>query len=365
MTSIPIFKHTQQSYAAVIYERLGKGREHAALVYAEWFRYGNVEGRSPAFKNALPLLQHILALTDFEIPALASQVSIEDVTTVETTKFLLRTHDALETESVLIPMQSGWTLCISSQVGCRMGCAFCETGKMGLLRHLSTEEIVAQVFTAKIKLKCPVRNIVLMGMGEPLDNYDNVMQAIRVLTSPGGLGFEYSHITLSTSGRVEEMYRLIDEADPSLNLAVSVNAPNDEVRRRLMPINRQHDMAALYQAMAAYCAHPRREILIEYVLISGYTDAEEHADQLAVYLRGLRVKINVIPYNPQSRDRFQPPAVEKVDRFVERLRSHGYRVLVRRNKGQHIMAACGQLGNIELRRQLISQRSNMNKEGIL
>lgn len=227
-----------------------------------------------------------------------------------------------------------------------MGCTFCETGRMGKLRSMSAEEIVAQVFLVRQS----VRNIVFMGMGEPLDNFEEVMRAVEVLTDPSGLRFGPSRITISTSGVVPGIYQLIERADPALNLAVSVNAPCDELRRKIMPVNVKWDMAALYEAMRAYCSHPRRQILVEYVLLKDFNDSLECADLLGAYLQGLNVKINLIPYNPQSRSRFAPPEPEVREKFAERLRELGYMTLLRGTKGRQIMAACGQLGNLQLRR---------------
>ncbi len=303
-------------------------------------------GRGSAFANAGKLVEEIRALTDGELPAVCGE-KVEG----ETAKFLLKIEE-LEVESVVIPMNAGQTLCVSSQVGCRMGCAFCETGKMGLLKNLSVEEIVAQVFVARHVMGADVRNIVFMGMGEPLDNFENVMGAVRVLTDQAGMGFGASNITISTSGRVAEMLRLSEEAPASLRLAVSVNAPTDEVRNRLMPVNRTDDMAALKGAMEVWCARSRRTVFVEYVMIKGVNDAVEQADELAAYLEGLRVRINLIPYNAQSRDRFARSSEEQVEAFAARLRERGFRVLVRQHKGRSIMAACGQLGNLSLRKQL-------------
>lgn len=262
-----------------------------------------------------------------------------------------QTADQLEIESVLIPMQAGGTLCLSSQVGCRMGCTFCETGRMGLLRNLTTQEIVTQLFVARFILGFQVRNLVFMGMGEPFDNYENVMQAVRIFTDPYGFGLGIHHLTISTSGRVEEIYRLIEETSPIPHLAVSLNAPTDELRNRLMPINRHHPLKELYQAMQVFNTKKGKSILVAYVLMKGQNDSLEHADQLANFLQGLNVKINIIPYNPQSRDRFQPPEQDTIEVFTARLREKGYYTLLRQTKGQKIMAACGQLGNLELRRR--------------
>jgi 23S rRNA (adenine2503-C2)-methyltransferase len=213
------------------------------------------------------------------------------------------------------------------------------------------------VFYARFELKRGIRNIVFMGMGEPFDNYDAVMQAVAVLTDAGGLGFGPSRITVSTSGKVDAILRMNQEADPALNLAVSVNAPTDEIRNRIMPVNREWNLAELKNAMMQYCQHPRREILIEYVLLKGINDSLESADLLAEYLRGLRVKVNLIPYNPQTRDRFAPPEEVQREAFLKRMRDHGYQTLLRGTKGQKIMAACGQLGNVAVRREWIRKES--------
>lgn len=341
-----ILSYTSQVYGEFILSKLGRGGEHARLLYREWFQKGTHSGCDPHFNNARRLLEEIVALTDFSTPEL-----IKKGDQGETQKYLLKTHDGLEVEMVALPMQAGWTLCLSSQVGCKMGCAFCETGKMGLLRSLTTDEIVAQVFLAKHALGLDVRNVVFMGMGEPLDNYEAVMQAIHVFTDVKGFGLGPSRITVSTSGLVDQIYRLIEEGDPALNLAVSVNAPNDAVRNRLMPVNKCYDMGALKEAMLAYCRHPRRRIFAEYVLIEGKTDQIGDADTLAEYLRGLKVTVNLIPYNSQSRGCFAAPSNEKVEAFLQRMRGHGYLTFVRGTKGEKIMAACGQLGNLSLRKR--------------
>ncbi len=341
-----IFSYTSQEFASLIREKLGKGYQHALLAYQEWFRTGQLTGKNPAFLNAQGLLQAIEQLIDFSLPSLVGERQDG-----HTGKFLLKTSDQLEIESVLIPMQAGGTLCISSQVGCRMGCTFCETGRMGLLRNLTTSEIVSQLFVARFVMGFNVRNLVFMGMGEPFDNYENVMQAVRILTDPHGFGLGIHHITISTSGRVEEIYRLIEEKGSIPHLAVSLNAPTDELRNRLMPVNRHYPLKELYQAMQAFGIKRGKPILVAYVLIKGQNDTLDHADQLASFLQGLQVKVNIIPYNPQSRDRYQAPEQETIEAFTARLREKGYYTLLRQTKGQKIMAACGQLGNLELRKR--------------
>lgn len=363
---IPLLSLTEKAYTSAIVATLGKGVQHARLLYREWFQTGSAIGRDPHFKNAKHLLKQMLEISDFSVLPLIQQKRALSVRLQArslspdklsanlgeiASKHLLQTHDGLQVEMVVLPMQAGNTLCISSQVGCRMGCAFCETGKMGLFRSLTTSEILSQVFRAKFDLGIEVRNIVFMGMGEPFDNFEAVMQAVKILNDDFAFGLGMSRITISTSGIVKGIYRLIEEADPALNLAVSINAPNDAIRNKLMPVNRQHDMEALKKAMQAYCSHPRRKILIEYVLIKGKTDELVHADELAAYLNGLNVTVNLIPYNPQSRSIFSTPDKNAIEAFAARMRAKGYLTFVRSTKGEKTMAACGQLGNLDLRKQ--------------
>lgn len=354
MSLIPIFSKTHEQFADEVYNRLGKGHQHAGLVYEELFRTGTITGNHPAFDNAKELLQVIISLVDLSIPDW-----VKNHDDGNTSKFLLRTHDNYEIESVCIPTASGGSLCISSQVGCRMGCTFCETGRMGLLRNLTTSEIVAQAFVAKHRLKFLHKNIVFMGMGEPFDNYDEVMQAARVLQDEKGLGYGRRHITISTSGRADGIKKLTQEGARGPNLAVSINAPTDEKRVRLMPVNRKFNLKNLYSAMQHYCQETGREILIAYVLLKGCNDSESDADALAEYLKGLSVKINLIPYNPQSCDRYSIPNEETIQNFACRLRDKGYYTLLRLTKGRDIMAACGQLGNIELRSRKKMEQANL------
>lgn len=338
---------THDAFSAAVQCRLGKGALHAGLMYEELMRTGRIKGDAPAFNNAKELFSTIYDLIDFSCLPISSEYSDG-----MTGKILLKTPDSLDVEAVLIPMQSGGTLCVSSQVGCRMGCAFCETGRMGLIRNLTATEIVSQVFVARHQLGFGMRNIVFMGMGEPFDNYEAVMQAVRVLCEPKGLGFGVRHVTVSTSGCIEGIYRLASEGDYAPNLAVSVNAPSDDERNRLMPVNRKHAMSDLYAAMDHYCKTTGRQILTAYVLMKGVNDSVDHASRLADYLQGLDVKVNIIPYNPQTRDRFAAPEPKVVDSFALKLRERGYRTLVRATKGRDIMAACGQLGNLGLRKQI-------------
>jgi 23S rRNA (adenine2503-C2)-methyltransferase len=271
-----------------------------------------------------------------------------------TLKFTLRLGDGLETESVVLP-QRGRTgrirhsLCVSSQVGCAMGCTFCETGRMGLLRNLTAAEIVAQWHAARHELGHDITNVVFMGMGEPMDNLDAVLQAVRVLTDRNGPGVPASRISISTVGHlpgIERLARFTGEPGfRQLRLAVSLNAPNDAIRDEIMPLNRAMPMGALRDAMSAWPAAERLPILVEYVLIPGVNDAPEHARELCAYLAPVNCSINVIPYNPRRDSPWPAPAEGDVDAFIEQVRAGGGTVRRRRTMGRSVMAACGQLGN--------------------
>jgi len=274
----------------------------------------------------------------------------------------------LETESVIIPMRNRrgeqWhTLCVSSQIGCRMGCTFCETARLGLVRQLSAAEIVAQFLVARDLMLAHsgaaatpyryfisgIHNLVFMGMGEPLDNFDAVVQAIRVLSEPNGLNFPHAQITVSTAGHVDGLRRLAALGWPNLRLAISLNAPDDALRRTLMPIDRAMPLAALRAALLDYPLARKGLFTIEYVLLRGVNDAPAQARAVAEWCRGLRCVVNLIPYNPQRAAAFAPPDEADIARFGDELRRHGTFFTRRRTKGRDLMGACGQLGNPALR----------------
>ncbi len=271
------------------------------------------------------------------------------------TKFIQRTHDGLETESVMVPMArhgKEWkSLCVSSQVGCARGCLFCETAQMGLLRNLTASEIVGQVVAVKTHFGQKVRNIVFMGMGEPFDNFDNVIHAVRVLNDPAGLSISCERIAISTVGRTEGIRRLAALGMRRLNLAVSLNAPNDEIRSRIMPVNRLEPMDKLREALLAYPLRKCQFFMIEYVLIPGVNDQHEHALELAEYLRPLKCVVNVIPYNPRHESPWPAPDEPTVKQFIAWLKEQRQVVKRRLTKGRENMAACGQLGNREITRR--------------
>ena len=283
--------------------------------------------------------------------------------------------DHLDIESVVIPMlcrtgRRSHTLCVSSQVGCAMGCDFCETAQMGLIRSLSAAEIACQWWAATHLLNTEdsepinINNIVFMGMGEPLDNFDEVIASIACLTDNRGANISMSCVTVSTVGRVDGLRRLAKVVQQTgwkrLGLALSINAPNDKVRDALMPVNRRWNMAELQEIMLELVAlRSTRKILFEYVLIPGVNDSDEHAEELFQWLRpftrheqrtnaGL---LNIIPYNPRRNSPWPAPDEASVSRFVNLLADKGVFVKRRRTKGRDQMAACGQLGSAQIRKR--------------
>ncbi len=261
-------------------------------------------------------------------------------------KFATAFEDGASIESVVIPDRGRSTLCVSSQVGCRMGCKFCVTGEMGLRRHLTVEEIVGQVVAARYEVGRPVDNVVFMGMGEPLDNLAAVIPALRVLADSRGLNIPYRRITVSTAGHVDGLRELAAAQLPNLRLAISIHAANEALRTRLVPLNARYSLEQLKVALREYPLGRGGVFLIEYVLLAGVNDQQEHASELVRYLDGLPVRVNVIPYNGGSRRPFVSPSREEIDRFCGWLTGAGLFVRRRHPKGRDVMAACGQLGAV-------------------
>ena len=285
-----------------------------------------------------------------------------------TRKLLLLVDDKTRVECVLIPMvkKAAWdaepsafddeddeasdstqkvTLCVSTQFGCAMGCVFCESGRAGLRRGLRAEEIVAQVLIAKTHLEPneQLTNLVLMGMGEPLHHYDATARALKILTHPDGLDMSLRRITVSTVGLIHGIEKLGRDFGGKVGLAVSLHAPTDELRSRIIPINDRYPLGKLMEALRRYPLPRRRRITIEYTLIAGFNDGFEHARQLSHLLRGLPVKINLIPMNPIEGSSLGASSSERVADFQEYLARDGYSCFVRTRRGDDVAAACGQL----------------------
>lgn len=341
---IDILGLTSQELAAAAKERLPAGAGTSDRVYARAFAAGKVEPEafglsgpnSRAWREA------------FRVGLLeAARVVEEPGPAGVTAKAVLRTEDGSAVECVRIPMHGGErrTLCVSSQVGCRMGCAFCETGRGGLVRNLSAAEIVSEVVTARTVLGWDFSNIVFMGMGEPLDNFEGVSGALAVLLDGRGLAFAQERITVCTSGHVDGIRRLRSLGYRRLNLSVSLNSGDDETRARLMPITRRWSLAELSEALAAY---PQRRNFVQgvnYCLLPGINDSRKDAALVSRFCARVgRCLVNLIPYNPGRDPIARAPTAEEEERFLGYLHDEGVYALPRAAKGGSIMAACGQLG---------------------
>jgi 23S rRNA (adenine2503-C2)-methyltransferase len=263
-----------------------------------------------------------------------------------TRRYLVPLEDGEFAETVFIPEAHRNTICISSQVGCALACTFCLTGKLGLKRHLSAGEIVAQVVAAqRDNLSWEDRdsfNIVLMGMGEPLHNYDNVMKAIRILHDPEGMNMSMGRITLSTAGMLPALERLAEE--PTIpNLAISLTGATNKKRDVLMPINRKYPIEQLLDVVRRFPLKHRQRVTFEYVLLKGLTDSLEDAKALVRLLKGIPAKVNLIPFNEAEELEYSRPSDETIERFQQFLADHNISAFVRKNRGNDISAACGQL----------------------
>ncbi len=288
------------------------------------------------------------------------QVITEKNSTDGTRKWLLRFADGKEVETVYIPEEDRGAVCLSTQVGCQMGCRFCHTGTQGFQRNLTAGEIVGQFLAARDSYgewPTPVdetrylSNIVVMGMGEPLNNYDELVKAMRIIMDGEGLAISKRRITVSTSGIADKIPNLAK--DLGVRLAISLHAPNDTIRNQIMPINRKYPLAVLINACKEYqrlCEH-RQYITMEYVMLKGINDSPENARELIQLVKGLEVKFNLIPFNPWEGCVFEPSSNNTIHKFAKILEDAYFAAPIRQSRGQDIMAACGQLKSLYHRRQ--------------
>lgn len=269
----------------------------------------------------------------------------------DTVKYLYELNDGELIESVLMKYKYGYTVCISTQVGCRMGCKFCATGLSGLKRNLTASEMLAQVKMAEIDNNIRVSHVVMMGMGEPLDNYDNSIKFIRLITDENGMNLSARNISLSTCGVVSGIYKLMEEKLP-ITLSISLHAPNDIIRSKTMPINNKWKIDELLKACKDYIKKTGRRISFEYALIEDVNDSENHAKELAKKLKGMLCHLNLIPANPVKENDFKMPNRQKVEHFCETMNRLGINTTVRRTLGSDIDASCGQLRGKVLEREV-------------
>jgi 23S rRNA (adenine2503-C2)-methyltransferase len=312
---------------------------HARQLYRWVHRRG-----ATSFDAMTDLSQALRTRLSREARVATPRVAARDVSSDGTTKFLLALEDERHIEAVFIPDTPAQTFCVSTQVGCAMRCAFCLTGRMGMVRNLTAGEIVGQVrvLARELGLLDAAFNIVLMGMGEPLHNYDETMKALRMLGDPNGFGLAPRRITLSTVGVLPALERLATE--PFMpNLAISLHATTEETRDRLVPVNRKYGLADLIEACRRFPVKRRDRITFEYVLLEGVNDTPADARRLARLLAGIRAKVNLLPLNEAPGIPFRRPSDERVDAFARVLAERRVRVSVRKSRGRDIRAACGQL----------------------
>lgn len=298
-------------------------------------------------KYEMPISKKIMALLgknfDLNLPKIEKVFTSPD----GTVKFLMAFNDGKTVETVLIPFNKRFTVCLSSQVGCAMKCSFCYTGTMGLSRHLKSSEIVGQYIVAakyldeELGLKTMSPNIVFMGQGEPLHNSDEVLQAIHVFMQPLGLAIGPRQMTLSTAGYLPGIKKLNDF--PKINIALSLHSPFNEIRKELIPINQHFPLEDIFQELDGLDLMKRQFIVYEYLLIDELNDRIEDADQLLVLLGERKALINIIPFNPFPGSKYKRPSDEKVEAFKEMLVERKLRTMIRTTKGSDILAACGQL----------------------
>lgn len=307
----------------------------------EWY-YKKGQGDFAKMSNLPPALREKLSSL-FKIPLYQEQVQKSQ--DGETTKFLWKLEDDALVESVLIEAPGRKTVCVSSQVGCPARCAFCASGKEGLIRNLSAVEIAEQVYAIDRVLKEKgerVTHVVFMGMGEPLENYEAVLTSIRMLSDEKRLGLSERKITVSTVGVVPQIMRFTDD-DVGVHLVLSLHAPNQHLRKKIIPYARKYELEEILQAMLYFARQTRRDITYEYTMLDGINDEECHAEELALLVKDHPCTVNLIPYNPVAGLKLRRPTGEKIEKFREILERRGIRVTWRYTKGKDISAACGQL----------------------
>ncbi|MCM2354138.1 MAG: 23S rRNA (adenine(2503)-C(2))-methyltransferase RlmN [Pseudobdellovibrio sp.] len=321
-------------------KKYGKEKFRAQQIF-KWVYEQRVTDFDQMLNLSKDLRSELKNLITFKLPpVLKHLISVDG-----TQKFLFDVRDGNSIEAVVIPSDDRLTLCVSSEIGCNMACQFCFTGKQKLKRRLTADEIVGQFMVVQDSLDKEgkgrkLSNIVFMGMGEPLDNSDNVFKAIEVIHSPWGVNLSKKKITVSTSGLIPEMYKV---AEAKVRLAVSLNGYSDEVRSLVMPINKKYPLKDLLDECRRYYRATGEKITMEYVLLKGVTDQIDHARQLVKLLRDVPCKINIIPFNEHPGSGFERPSDEAVQAFHQETMKLGAQVLLRRTMGRDIFAACGQL----------------------
>ncbi len=322
--------------------RIGEKKFKATQVF-EWLyqhRVNSMEEFSNIKKEIREQLQKDFSL---ELPKVIKREVDTDVE-----KYLFELEDQERIEAVLMRHNYGLSVCVSSEVGCNMGCKFCESGRLKKVRNLETHEMVGQILVIESLIKERISSVVIMGIGEPLDNYDNVIRFIKIINDAKGISIGARHITLSTCGIIPKIKDL-SELEIQINLAISLHAPNDTLRNKLMPINKAYPLKELIKTIKDYIKKTNRRVTIEYILLKDVNDKKEHAKELANLLRGMNVYVNLIPYNETNHIEFKKSDKQTIDDFYETLQQEKIQVTVRREFGSSISAACGQLRSKEVK----------------
>lgn len=317
-------------------------KKFKALQIFEWLyqkKERNIANFSNIKKEIRERLQKDFA---FDLPTIVKREIDEDVE-----KFLFKLSDGEHIEAVLMRHNYGLSVCVSSEVGCNMGCRFCESGRLKKVRDLKTSEMVGQIIQIEKEINERIKSVVIMGIGEPLDNYQNVMNFIKIINDPKGLAIGARHITLSTCGLIPKIKEL-STFPLQINLAISLHAPNDELRSSLMPINKAYPLKDVIAAVKEYIEKTNRRVTMEYILLKDVNDSIACAHELATLLRGMNVYVNLIPYNETNHLEFKKSSKKAIDAFYQTLQKEKINVTVRREFGSKISAACGQLRSKEL-----------------
>ena len=318
------------------FESIGEKKFKATQVF-EWL----YKKRVTSFDDMTNIKKDVITKlkADFSINQLHV---IDKKSDVDVHKYLFELNDSEKIEAVLMNHDYGNSLCVSSQVGCNMGCAFCESGRLKKVRNLEAYEMVLQILMVEKDLNIRISHIVLMGIGEPLDNYDNVIKFIDIVNSPKGIDIGSRHITVSTCGVVPKIREFMN-LGKQVNLAISLHAPNNELRSKLMKINKVYPIEEVIKVVKEYIAKTNRRVTFEYIMLKDINDKEVHALELAKLLKGINCYVNLIPYNETSHIEFKKTDNSQIMRFYDILKKNNISVTVRREFGSKVKAACGQL----------------------
>lgn len=318
------------------FEEIGETKYRASQVF-DWLyvkRVKSFEGMSNLKKSLITFLNDNFKMDELKLVKKEEDVDVK--------KYLFELFDGNKIEAVLMKHDYGNSICVSSQVGCNMGCSFCESGRLKKVRNLNAFELVEQILAVEKDIKARISHVVLMGIGEPFDNYDNVIKFIKIINDPKGINIGIRHITISTCGLVPKIKKFTSEKT-GVNLAISLHAPNDELRSKIMPINKVYNIESIISTVKDYIKVTNRRVTFEYILLNDVNDSEEDAKELAKLLKGINCYVNLIPYNETSHIKYKTSKKVTIDKFYDILKKNNINVTIRREFGSKVSAACGQL----------------------